>query len=262
MSKKYSAPALEKGLDILELLSWQERGMTQAEIARALDRSVSEIFRMLIVLMERNYVALDPDSDRYQLTSLMFEIANRTPVLKRLTTIANPIMQRLAETINQSVHLAVMSGDSVLIVAQKDSPGYNVLSVKLGARMHALEASSGWVILAHLPEDALEKYFAAHRLPDGFTEETLRESLRETRRKGIEVHESFRLRGVTNISAPVTDHSGMPIAALTSPYIERIEAGLPFAAIVEQIGEAARTLSRQIGGGAHRQSQPNAACCS
>ena len=47
--KPYSAPALEKGLDILELLSKQEAGLTQSEISRALGRSVSEIFRMLVV---------------------------------------------------------------------------------------------------------------------------------------------------------------------------------------------------------------------
>jgi len=53
--KKYSAPALEKGLDILELLSEQEIGLTQVEIARSLDRTVGEIFRMLVVLQNRGF---------------------------------------------------------------------------------------------------------------------------------------------------------------------------------------------------------------
>lgn len=255
MQKKYSAPALEKGLDIIELLSWQEVGMTQADIARALDRSVSEIFRMLVVLMERGYVALNPDSDRYQLTSLVFEIANRTPVLKRLTTIANPIMQKLAETINQSVHLAVLSGDSILIVAQKDSPGYNVLSVKLGARVHVYGASSGWVILAYLPPDELEKYIADHPVARQYSEVDIRKSLAATRARGVEIHPSYRLRGVTNISAPILDHSGRSVAALTSPYIERIDEDITFEAIVEEIRAAAKELSRQIGGSAHIESQ-------
>ena len=57
---KYTAPALEKGLDILEHLSRSDAGLTQAEIARVLGRSVSEIFRMLVVLQERGYIALTP----------------------------------------------------------------------------------------------------------------------------------------------------------------------------------------------------------
>ena len=75
---KYTAPALEKGLDILEHLSQSESGLTQAEIARVLGRSVSEIFRMLVVLQERGYITFDAGSDRYVLTTLLFEIAHRT----------------------------------------------------------------------------------------------------------------------------------------------------------------------------------------
>lgn len=51
--QKYTAPALEKGLDILERLSLSEAGLSLSEIARDLGRSVSEIFRMLVVLQQR-----------------------------------------------------------------------------------------------------------------------------------------------------------------------------------------------------------------
>ena len=48
--QKYTAPALEKGLDIIDVLSSQDHGLTQIDIARTLDRSVGEIYRMLVVL--------------------------------------------------------------------------------------------------------------------------------------------------------------------------------------------------------------------
>jgi DNA-binding IclR family transcriptional regulator len=38
-----AAPALDKGLDIIELLSRQQQGLTRPEIAQRLGRSVSEI---------------------------------------------------------------------------------------------------------------------------------------------------------------------------------------------------------------------------
>ena len=62
-SEKYSAPALSKGLDILELLASQSMGMKKSDIAKSLNRSLSEIFRMLAVLVERNYVSLDEASE-------------------------------------------------------------------------------------------------------------------------------------------------------------------------------------------------------
>ena len=68
VSEKYSAPALSKGLDILELLATQNAGMKKSDIAKSLKRSVSEIFRMLAVLVERNYVSVDEASEHYSLT--------------------------------------------------------------------------------------------------------------------------------------------------------------------------------------------------
>ncbi|MDP7445553.1 MAG: helix-turn-helix domain-containing protein, partial [Candidatus Poseidoniia archaeon] len=131
--KKYTAPALEKGLDIIELLSAQELGLSLSDIARALSRSVGEIFRMLAVLEQRGYVAQDSVSGRYVLTTFLFEIAHKLPVVRRLSLIAGPRMRRLAGEVRQSVHLGIITNNEVLVVAQVDSPSYNVMSVRLGA---------------------------------------------------------------------------------------------------------------------------------
>lgn len=248
--RRYSAPALEKGLDILELLAGEEAGLTQSEIARKLDRSVSEIFRMLVVLQERGYVGLDPFSDRYGLTTRLFEVAHRTPMVRRLTAIAGPRMARLAREINQSVHLAVLSGDAVLIVGQVDGPGNNVLTVRLGARIELWKASSGRVILAHLGGEALAEIFARVPLPAGMTEPAMRAELEEIRRIGHEVRESFVLRGIVNVSAPVIDHTGHAVAALTIPYLTRYQETIGFDTCRTALIEAARDLSRALGGGA------------
>ena len=59
---RYRAPALDKGLDILELLAGVDGGLTQAEIAKKLDRSPNEFYRMLDRLVRRGYVTrLDGD---------------------------------------------------------------------------------------------------------------------------------------------------------------------------------------------------------
>lgn len=246
---RYAAPALEKGLDILELLSRQEAGLTQAEIARALGRSVSEIFRMLVVLAERGYIAQEPGSDRYSLTTLLFEVAHRTPMVRRLTAVAGPLMQRLARAVNQSVHLAMVSGDAVLVVGQVDSPGNNVMSVRLGARIDLWRASSGRVILAHWPDEALAEAFARVPLPEGITADALRDELDHIRRAGFEVRDSFVARGIVNISAPVIDHSGHAVAALTIPHLERYGDSIGFNDCRLRLLEAAQTLSRSLGGG-------------
>ena len=67
----YSTPALDKGIDILEYLTVQNRPVSQKTIAQALERTPSEIFRMLMTLVERGYV-LKSDDERYTLTLRMF----------------------------------------------------------------------------------------------------------------------------------------------------------------------------------------------
>lgn len=247
-AKKYSAPALEKGLDIVELLSTEEAGLGQTEIARRLGRSVSEIFRMLVVLQERGYVALDPLTDRYGLTALLFEVGHRTPRVKRLTTLAAPVMQRLAREVNQSVHLAVLTGDSVLIVGQVDSPGNNVMSVRLGARVELWQATSGRVLMAHQPEELLAERLKQVPLPPGMSEGALRKEFSEMRRRGYEVRDSYVARGIVNIAAPIFDHSGTAVAALTIPHLERYHDTVPFSACVDAVLAAAASISRGLGG--------------
>lgn len=253
---KYTAPALEKGLDILELLSRSETGLTQAEIARELGRSVSEIFRMLVVLTQRGYVAQDPATDRYGLTTLLFEVANRTPLIRRLTQAAGPLMRELARRINQSVHLAVLADDSVLIVGQVDPPARHVFSIRLGTRVELWRASSGRVMMAFQPEEVLSEVLARVPLPEGMSEARVRADLAAIRARGHEIVDSFVLRGIVNISAPVIDHTGLAVAALTVPHLERYGDPVSFTDCCRLTIEAAARLTRSLGGGADLSALP------
>lgn len=246
---KYTAPALEKGLDILEHLSQFEAGLLQTEIARDLNRSVSEIFRMLVVLQARGYIAQDPATDRYALTTLLFEIAHRTPMIRRLTTAAGPLMRDLAHRINQSVHLAVLTDDSVLIAGQVDPPARHVMSVRLGTRVDVWRASSGRVMMAFAGETELAEMFKLAALPEGMTEARIRADLEAIRHRGHEIVDSFVIKGVVNISAPIIDHTGQAIAALTVPHIQRLQDTVSFVDCCTGTIEAAARLTRSLGGG-------------
>ncbi len=253
---KYTAPALEKGLDILEHLSQADAGLTQAELGRALGRSVSEIFRMLVVLQERGYIAFDTGTDRYVLTTLMFEISHRTPLIRRLTTTAAPLMRDLAQKINQSVHLAILAEDSVLIVGQVDPPARHVMSVRLGTRVDVWRASSGRVMMAYQTEEALAEMLARSPLPPQMPEHRLRSDLAEIRRRGHEIVDSFVVKGVVNISAPIIGHTGHAIAALTVPHIERFGDPISFTDCCVATIEIAARLTQSVGGGVAEQGLP------
>ena len=81
-SKKYSAPALEKGLDILELLSKDATPLSTSTIAEKLGRSNAEIYRMILVLEQRGYIEKSEDIDGYQVTRRLLQLGTEHEPIK------------------------------------------------------------------------------------------------------------------------------------------------------------------------------------
>lgn len=248
--KQYSAPALEKGLDILELLAGEAEGLNLSEIAKRLNRSVGELFRMLAVLEQRGYATLQPGTDRYALTLRLFGLAHRFAPVKRLTASAGPIMRRLAYDIEQSCHLVVYYEGKGHVVVQQDSPSERVFSVRLGAEAPLINTCSGHILLTFVDRDErermLEKIPEHHPQADSVEVEKI---IKRVRQRGYESVSSAQARGVKDIGYPVFDHTGNVIAALVVPFLAYIDGSHPveIGQATKLVGEAARHISRLLG---------------
>ncbi len=222
--KEYTAPALEKGLDILELLAGEEQGLNISELAGQLGRSVGEIFRMMAVLEQREYIKLRDDSDTYVLTLKMFGLSHKLPAIARLSAAAVPVMKRLAHDSNQSCHVAIYYDGRSHVVAQQDAPTERILSVRLGAKGSLMNTCSGHVLLAF--SDAAEREQMIGSIPDHRSKPTTEEIdkvVRRVSKQGYETIKSPQVRGVQDIGYPVFDHSGRAVAALVVPFIAYLD---------------------------------------
>lgn len=202
--QRYAAPALEKGLDILEALAASSAGYTLAELAHRIDRSVSEIFRMAVTLQRRGYVQVD-ENDRYTLTLKMFELAHRQQPLKSLVSVALPLLRELASRARQSCHLAVYQGGRVVVIAQVESPERWSFGLKVGVSMGLTDTSSGHVLLAFRDEVERTRMLAAHIKVEGELESDPGELfaiLAEVRQRGCASMPSRQIRGITNVAYP------------------------------------------------------------
>jgi len=110
----YSAPALDKGLDILEILAKTVMPMTMSEISDKAGRSRGEIFRMLQVLELRSYISRNGAGDGYVLTNKLFMLGMERPPVKGIVEMALPVMHRLADEIWQPCHLVVASEEHIV----------------------------------------------------------------------------------------------------------------------------------------------------
>jgi DNA-binding IclR family transcriptional regulator len=244
----YPTPALEKGLDILEVFARTPAGLTVSEVARRLNRTVSEIFRMLLCLEQRGYLAQSANKERYHLTLRLFRLGQEHPPTKRLVTEALPVMHWLAHELRQSCHLGVLDGGHVVILAQVDSPESTGFYVKVGSKVDLMIAATGHVILAHQTPDACD------RAIEEWTRETkkkkptdLEEHLAKIRIRGYERRASYEVTGVINISFPVLNAQGNAVAGLTIPYVKRIEDPLSMPEIIAVLRTASRQISEALG---------------
>lgn len=227
-SEKYRAPALDKGLDILELLASTDGGLTQVEIAKAIGKSPNEFYRMLDRLVRRGYVQRQ-DGDRFFLTLKLFGLAHFHAPLRRLVSFAAPVMRDFANKAGQACHLAVYDRGSVVVIAQQDSSTYWALSIRVGAQMSLFNTGSGHVLLAFQNEAQRERMIA-EQLRGGDEDsvpEGLIERLNEVRASGYESMNSLQTAGVRNISAPVLTLDGTALAVITCPYITPMNSVAP-----------------------------------
>lgn len=250
---RYRAPALDKGLDILELLAGVDGGLSQAEIAKRLERSPNEFYRMLDRLVRRGYVAR-LEGDRYLLTLKLFGLAQMHAPTRRLASFATPLMRKLGETTQQANHIVVYDRGHPVVVAQQEAPGYWGISIRVGSRMGLFDTGSGHVLLAFRSPELRAMMVAEHvgsGGPEGRMTEAFEARLEQIRHRGYERMPSAQTAGVINLSAPIVSADGTAIAALTVPYITLINT--PGAADIDTtilcLCETARQLSDLAGAG-------------
>jgi DNA-binding IclR family transcriptional regulator len=250
-SPRYAAPALEKGLDILDVLVDTADGYTLNELSLKLGRTVSEIFRMVVTLERRGYVQLD-HNDRYTLTLKLFEMAHRQQPIRSLTAMALPLLRDLANVTRQSCHLSIYHSGRVAVIAQVDSPERWSFGLKVGAVMGLTDTSSGHVLMAFRDVAERERMLAAHTRVEGENDvepAALLVLLDEIRANGHEIVPSRQMRGVTNVAFPVIGNGGDAIAAVNVPYLERIDKKLnpEFEEVCRMVGQMASRLSALMG---------------
>lgn len=247
-----TAPALEKGLDLLEALATESRGLTQRQLAERVGRSVSEIFRMLVALERRGYVARDPSTGEYALTLKLFRIASQHPPTERLLKSALPVMEQLAAKVQLSCHLTVLHGEQFMVIARIEPEWLMGWSVKAGTVFPLSQQYPSAKVLAafQLPgrRDELAQVIANN------DHVSLRKALAALDRISAEGGNFSNDDGYTRILAyccPIIDSSGRAVAALTVPLVrqDRIPKA-EAAAIAAELRTAAAALSERIGGGA------------
>lgn len=242
--RKYRAPALEKGLDVLELLSSHGEPMTPSQMSGVLGRSVSELFRMIQVLEFRGYIEQSPEG--YRLTNRLFTLGMAQVPVRSLVETALPVMRELADATVQSCHLVVLSGEQIVVIARIEGPGDLGFSVRVGYRRNVIDATSGLMFYGCAPTAG--KAELRERLVARFGAARTNRFIKAADEAGVRGHverPSDFVKGVTDLVAPIMGADGV-IATLITPYIERTPPTSEIDVVVSHLRRAAAALSSEM----------------
>jgi DNA-binding IclR family transcriptional regulator len=244
--RRYKAPALEKGLDILELLATTSSPMTLTAIVNQLGRSHGELFRMVQVLEFRGYIEQDASADGYLLTDRLFSLGIQRPKTHSLVEVALPVMRQLAQDLDQSCHLALHTLGDMVVVARMESSEQLGFSVRVGYRRPMVKSASGAVLYAFQPEDIRRRWETMLNPPlDEKALAAWRTHADEIRQREVELTPSHFVAGVTDISAPVM-RGGVAAAALTVPFLDKLGPQVSKEQAALRVRKAALSIADQL----------------
>jgi DNA-binding IclR family transcriptional regulator len=215
---KYGAPALEKGLDILEYLAAQSAPQSQTEIGAALDKSPNEIYRMLMCLENRGYILRDEYSSKYKLSLKLYHLSHRHSPIEELRNVAQFPMEELSKSTQQSCHLSILHMEEVMVMISVKSPHPISLFVEQGNLFPLALTASGKVLLAYMDEPEQKRMVKKDKILQKLSTKEAAAfvaTLKKIRKDGYYIVPSDLAEGIVDISVPMGNSENGIIACLT-----------------------------------------------
>ncbi|MBN9316820.1 MAG: IclR family transcriptional regulator [Devosia sp.] len=249
---RYAIRSVDRALDILECVAGQNGELTVDQIVSATGLPKSTAFRVLATLTGRRLLERDPQNQTYRLGMLALVIGARAMGDLDLRRAARPHLENLVAVTGETVHLSILSADNALCIDKVDASRSMRMASFVGF-LDPLHCSGvGKALLAFQDEPVRQQLIGRMRL-DPHTRHTITDPDRlvaqidEIRARGYAVDDEEIEEGLRCVAAPIRDHSGSVIAAvsISGPTTRVTDASLSDLAIA--VEGCAQTISRELG---------------
>jgi DNA-binding IclR family transcriptional regulator len=240
----------DKTLSILEFISMNPRGVSLAEIVKSVGMPKTTVFRIMGVLLAREYVNLDEDSGKYSIGLKTLEIGLSGLIGQNIVEISIPYMRTLSSSIGETTFLAVYNNGDVVYLYKVEGTQSVVTHCTLGSRRPAYCTALGKAILANLPIEESERIFekTLEKLTDKTIVDRIRlnEEFAGIRQDGYAVDDEGIEYGLYCVAVPIHDYTGRVAGAISiSGPIARMIANRK--KIIDELQSNGGTISRRLG---------------
>lgn len=217
-----SVPALARGIEVLDLFLQESEPLSVPEMAKRLGLPRNSVYEIVKTLVDYGCMApTDGHPHRYAPGVHLLELGNAYATGLDLTREGRRVAEGLARVCKETVHLAVLDGTEVIYLAKVESEHPVRMVSAVGRRIPAHCTAVGKVLLSALSaEEIAERYAEPSSLvaitPRSIASlEGLQEELRRVRARGLAFDNSESSVAVCCVAAPVRDHSGRVVAAMS-----------------------------------------------
>lgn len=218
-AREYRVPAVEKGLDVLEVLAESETPLTLSEITRRTGLPKATVFAILATLRRRHYVEPDP-SGRWSIGITLFGLGSS--VIRRfgLRTIAAPLMREFAKQYACTVHLGIFDRGEAVYLHKEEGSTFVRFATAVGDRIPIYCTGVGMAMLAYMPADLVLEALHSHP-PMPRTDRTITDvpkllaRLDSFRQQGFALDDEDDEPGVRCLGVPIFNEEGEVCAAIS-----------------------------------------------
>jgi DNA-binding IclR family transcriptional regulator len=208
-----------KAFKLLSAFRRPDEWLTSVELSRRVNLPTASGYRLIQTLEELGAIVRGPRG-RYRPGMLLLSLSHHVATGPILRDLSHPILSKLAKSLNVTVHMGVLEDGMVTYIAKLGS-AHSAVHTRVGAQLEAYTTGLGKVLLAALPEDALEAIIHDGDLvpltPFTITNRTLlRSELSKVREQGYALDNEESSLNLRCVAVPVKDAEGVVIAAISA----------------------------------------------
>jgi len=220
--------SLARGFKVLRAFRAEDRGLTNAELARRTGFPKPTVSRLTFTLLSLGYLHLDDDTGRYFLHPHVLTLGY--PVLRQLSIreLARPLMQELADLVRGAVVLGMRDGLSMIIIERARHRTMATWPLDIGVARDIATTAIGRAYIVALEEQERNTLLAEVRADDESRwreiERGIDDALRSYADKGYTLSAGDWVPEYNAVGVPLKLHDGTILSFNCGGYANRLDA--------------------------------------
>ncbi len=214
--------SIEKALNLLELLSANEKEMSITEISKKLQMGISTVHRILTTFKSRGYIIQNQQTSKYTLAIKLFVLGCKVQKVINLLKSVTLFLQKLSQHTNESINFAILEGRETVCLSKIESSEVLRTDIKIGARLPAHCTAVGKGLLSFLSEREFTILYGKDNkklctpTPNSISSVMeLKKCLKKIKRDGYAIDkEEFKI-GINCLGVPIMNNEGKSIAGIS-----------------------------------------------